>query len=202
MDQESHRSSSSFKFTGVSVGNVLLWQRWGHAQHNGCPLCKNPTAAWHWRISILRSTWLAAPHTLKSQLWVYGWVDRMWSVLIQVRPHHREGLAMLGRHFNESHPTRSWEYTCGRTCQRHAFSQPLGQLRESGRKDWKGSLSLATWTGLLQGDRLSWKDQSSRARLMASTDIDTASNYNRANGELSVPGPLLPRPVINTASSS
>ena len=153
------------------------------------PLCQNPTATWYWRISVLRFTWLAATHTPKSQLWLYGWVDRKWSVLIQV---HRiwEGLATLGRHFNESHPTRRWEYTCGRICQRHAFSQPLGQLRENGRKDWKGSLSLATWTMLLQGDRMSWKNQSSHPRLIASTDIDKASNYNRANGELSDPGPL------------
>ena len=32
---------------------------------------------------------------------------------------------------------------------------------------------------------MSWKNQSSHPRLIASTDIDKASNYNRANGELS-----------------
>lgn len=62
-------------------------------------------------------------------------------------------------------------------------SEKVGERTES-------SLSLATWTMLLQEDRLSWKDQSSHPRLIASTDIDKASNYNRANGELSDPGPL------------
>lgn len=162
--------------------------RTGRVQHNCCPLCQNPAATWHWRISILKSAWLAATHPPKSQLWLYGWVDRTWSVLIQVQPNHWEGLATLGRHFTESHPTWRWEYTCGRTCQRRAFSlwgnsEKVGERIES-------SLSLATWTMLLQGDRLSWKDQSSHPRLIASTDIDKASNYSRANGELSDPGPL------------
>ena len=164
--------------------------RTGHAQHHCCPPLPKPYSN-----MILKNkrpeVHLACCHTHSKITAVSLWMGGQKVISVDPgAPNHWEGLATLGRHFNESHPTRRWEYTCGRICQRHAFSQPLGQLRENGRKDWKGSLSLATWTMLLQGDRMSWKNQSSHPRLIASTDIDKASNYNRANGELSDPGPL------------